>query len=100
MNVVGHNVVVIRKFLVTDGALPVLLDNFAVQQLPHFCRRAEFAKSSGVVRIVNALNTKAPGRFYSALFMATAEARAVDRTVLVSAEFHRQRSSAAFGQDQ
>jgi hypothetical protein len=37
LDVVGHNLVVIREGLVADRALPVLLDNFSVQQLPHLC---------------------------------------------------------------
>jgi hypothetical protein len=36
--VVRHDIVVVREFLVTDGALSALLDNLPVQQFPHFCR--------------------------------------------------------------
>jgi hypothetical protein len=35
--VVRHNIGILGKFLVTDGTLPVLLDNLSVQQLPHLC---------------------------------------------------------------
>ena len=36
LDVVGHDLVVFREGLVADRALPVLLDDFPVQQLPHF----------------------------------------------------------------
>ena len=38
LDVVGHNLVVIREGCVADCAFPVLLDDFSVQQLPHLCR--------------------------------------------------------------
>ncbi len=63
-DVVRHNVAIFSEFLVTDSTLPVLLSNFAVQQLAHFCWRAEFAKPSGVVRIFDALDTKPQCSFF------------------------------------
>ncbi len=94
-DVVRHDFAVVRELFMTDGALPVLLGNLAVQQLPHFGWGAEFAKSSEVVRVFNAPYA-APQNLLFAMrpFAAAAEARAVDRTVFVSAEFHRQRSRA------
>jgi hypothetical protein len=56
--------------------------------------------SSRVVRIFNALHAAPQSPLFARLLAATAEARVVDRTVFVSAKFHRERSSAAFGQDQ
>ncbi len=37
MNVIGHDVAVVGERRLTDGALPVLFDNLAVEQLPHLC---------------------------------------------------------------
>ncbi len=89
MNVIGHNVAVVPEFLVADGAFPALLSNFAIQQLAHFRWRAEFTKSSGVMRVFNVLHAAPQNPLVSLLLAAAAEARAVDRTELVSAEFHR-----------
>ncbi len=88
--VIRHNVAVVREFLVTDGTFSVLLGNLAVQQRAHFCGRAEFAISSGVVRIFNAPHAGVHTFLFARLLAATAEARAMDWTVFVSAEFHRQ----------
>ncbi len=35
---VWHDVGVVGEFLVVDGALPVLLGNLAVQEVPHLSR--------------------------------------------------------------
>lgn len=88
-NVIRHNVAVVREFLMADGALPVLLGNLAVQQLAHLCWGAKFAVPSRVLRVFNALHSGPQTPFFSTLLAAAAEARAVDRTVLVSAEVHR-----------
>ncbi len=48
---IGHDVAIVRERHLTDGALPVLFDNLAVEQLPHLCFGAEFAISPGVVRV-------------------------------------------------
>jgi hypothetical protein len=37
VSVVRYDIAAVGKFLVTDGALATLLDNLAVQQLPHLC---------------------------------------------------------------
>ena len=54
----GHNVVVIREGFVADCAFAVLLNDFAVHQLPHFGWRPKLSISPGVVRIFDALNTQ------------------------------------------
>ena len=38
VSVVRYDVAAVGKFLVADGALPFLLDDLSVQQLPHLCR--------------------------------------------------------------
>jgi hypothetical protein len=58
INVVGHDVAAIREGYLTDGALPVLFDNFAVEQFPHLGFRAEFAISPGVMRVFDPLHPK------------------------------------------
>ena len=37
LDVVGHNLVVIREGGAADRTFPILLDDFSVQQLPHLC---------------------------------------------------------------
>jgi len=39
MSVVRYDVAAVGKFMVTNGALPCLLHDFFVQQLPHLGRR-------------------------------------------------------------
>ncbi len=73
-DVVRHNVVIVNEFFVTDSTLPVLLGNLAIQQLAHFCWRAEFAKSSRVVPIFNAPHTTPQTPSFSWLLAAAAEA--------------------------
>jgi hypothetical protein len=73
---------------VADWTLPVLLDNLPVQEFPHFRRRSEFPIPSRVMRVFNALDTKAHGACLSDLFPATAEERSVDRTVFIATESH------------
>ena len=101
INVVRHNLAVVHEILVTDGALPVLLSSLAIQQLAHFCWRAEFTISSGVVWIFNALHaaTQNPS-FAMRLLAAATGARSVDRTVFVPAKFHRQLLQCGFSEDQ
>lgn len=54
-----HCVAVICKFLEADGALSVLIDDLPVQQSPHLGWRLEFAIPFWMVRIFDALDTKA-----------------------------------------
>ena len=35
LDMVGHDVATIGKFMVANGALPILLYDFSIQQLPH-----------------------------------------------------------------
>ena len=35
LSVVRHDVAAVGKFMVADGALPILLNDLSVQQLPH-----------------------------------------------------------------
>src|ERR1700751_579284 len=64
INVVGHDVVVVGERQLTDGTLPVLVGNFAVEQLPHLCFGAEFAVPPGVVRVFDPLHSEAPDPAY------------------------------------
>jgi hypothetical protein len=95
IDVVGHDVAVIRERRVTDRTLSVLLDNFAVEQLPHLCFRAEFAVSSGVMRVFDPLHTKTSDSA-SLLYRlaATAIEGSVDGTKFLATEFHELSPSA------
>ena len=70
---IRHNLVVVRKHRVTDCALPVLLGDLSVQQLPHLGWGPKFAISPGVVRIIDALNTKLKSAFFPRLLASAAE---------------------------
>jgi hypothetical protein len=71
--VVRHNFDAVVKFMVSNGAFSCLLHDFSVQQLPHLCRRAEFAISPRVMRIFDALNTKLKSAFSPRLLATAAE---------------------------
>ena len=73
LDMVGHNFVVIHEDCPTNCALPVLLDDLSIQQLPHLCRRTEFAIPPGVVWIFDALNTKLKSAFFPRLLATAAE---------------------------
>jgi hypothetical protein len=73
LDVVGHNLVVIREVRVADRAFAVLLDDLSVQQLPHLSWRPQFAVSPGVVRIVDSLNAKLKSTFFPRLLATAAE---------------------------
>ena len=88
LDVVGHNLVVIREGCAADCTVPVLLDDLSVQQLPHLGRRPEFAISPGMVRIFDALNTKLKSAFLARLLTAAAEKRSMDWTIFISMKFH------------
>jgi hypothetical protein len=85
---VGNDIVVVRELFVADCTFPVLFDDLPVQESPHFCWRPEFAISSGMVRIVNALNTQPHSTFLPNLFPAAAKHRSVNWTELIATEFH------------
>ena len=72
-NMIGHDVATVDKFLVTEGAIPFLLDDLSAQQLSHLCRRAEFPISPRVVRIFDALNAKLKSAFFPRLLATAAE---------------------------
>jgi hypothetical protein len=88
LDMVGHNLVVIRESCVADCAFPVLLDDLSVQQLPHLCWRPELAISPGVVWIFDALNTKLKSAFFPGLLATAAEERFVKRAIFIPTEFH------------
>ena len=88
MSVVRYDVAAVGKFMVANGALPGLLDDLSVEQLPHLCWRPEFAISPGVVRIFDALNAKLKSAAFSHLLATAAEERSMYRTIFIQTEFH------------
>jgi|ERR1035441_9308928 hypothetical protein len=86
--VVWHDVVTVGEFLVANGTLPTLLNNFEIQQFPHFRWRPEFAISSWVMRILDSLNTQSYSTFLPSLLPTAAEEGPMDRTILVATQPH------------
>ena len=86
---IGHDVAVVGEGHLTDGTLPVLFDNFSVEQLPHPRSRTEFAVPSGVMRVFDPLNAEAtdaaslPNRL-----AAAAREGSVDGAEFLATEFH------------
>jgi hypothetical protein len=88
LDVIGHNLVVIREGCAAYCALPILLTDFSVQQLSHLCWRAKFAIPPGVVRIVDPLNAKLKSPFFPRMLATAAEQRTMDWAEFIPTEFH------------
>jgi hypothetical protein len=89
INVVGNDVVTVGERHVTDGALPVLLDNFSIKQFPHFRFGAKLAVSSRMVRVFDTLHSEpSDSPSLRNRVAATARERVMNGTVLIATEFH------------
>jgi len=88
ISMVWHDIVVVGELFVADGAFPVLLDNLAIQQFPHFSGGPEFPISPRVMRILNASNPRLQSARKWRLFPATAGNRFVDWAVLIATKPH------------
>ena len=58
VDMVGHDVVVIGELQMAERAFPALVDDLAVEQISHFCVRAEFPVSPRMIGVFNPLHTK------------------------------------------
>jgi hypothetical protein len=54
--VVRNHIVIISELFVANRAFPILLNDLAIQELPHLGWRPEFPISSRVMRILNTLH--------------------------------------------
>jgi hypothetical protein len=97
IDVIGYDVAVVGERHLTNCALPVLFDNFAVEQLPHLRFRAEFAIPSRVMRVFDPLHPKTS---HSASLLdrlaAAAIEGSVDGTEFLPTEFHELSPSSFF----
>jgi hypothetical protein len=57
IDVVGNDVTIVGKRHLANGALSVLLDNFSIEQFPHFRFGAKHAVSSRMVRVFDTLHS-------------------------------------------
>ncbi len=87
--VVGYDVVVVCELFAADGALPVLFDNFPIEQFSHLSWRPEFPISSRMMRIINASNPWPQSAPIERLFTAAAGNRFVDWAVFIATKPHR-----------
>jgi hypothetical protein len=72
-----------------NGALPVLLNYFSIEQLPHFRFGAKLTVSSGVVRVFDTLHSEpSDSPSLRNRVAATARERVMNGTVLIAMEFH------------
>jgi len=88
-DVIRHDIVVIGERRQADGARFVLLDDLAIEQLPHLRIGTELAVSPGMMWVFDTLHTAlSDATLLKNWFSAAAVERAVNGTVLVAAEFH------------
>ena len=85
---IGHHVGVVREFEMTNSTNPVLLDDLAIQEFPHFRRRAEFAISPRMVWIFIAADTNLHKLFLSDWLSSAARPGSVDWTQLIASYSH------------
>jgi hypothetical protein len=89
IDVVGHNVAVVRELFIADGAPAFLGKNLPVKQLSHFRIRAYLPITARVMGIVDPTDSQlALASFCWDRLSAAAELGAVNRTELISAESH------------
>jgi hypothetical protein len=86
---IGHDVAIVGERHLANGALPVLLNYFSIEQFPHFSFGAKLAVSSRMVRVFDTLHSEPSGsRSLRNRLAAAASERAMNRTVLIATKFH------------
>jgi hypothetical protein len=70
---IRYDVVVVCEELVTNLSSSLLLDNLAIQQSPHLCRRPAFPVAPGMMWILDTLNRRPTSAQLANLFTATAK---------------------------
>jgi len=86
VDMVGHDITVVCKGYMAQRTFGILLRNLSIHQLSQFSGRPEFAVSSRVMWIVNALHTRpdlSPLLVHG--FSAAAELRFMDWATLIAA---------------
>jgi hypothetical protein len=58
VNMIGHDVAIVGERYLANGALPVLLNYFSIEQFPHFRFGAKLAVSAGMVRVFDTLHSE------------------------------------------
>src|ERR1700745_2120398 len=97
-DVVGHDVAIVGERHLANSALPVLLNYFSIEQVPHFRFGAKLAISPGVVRVFDALHSEPSGSpSLRNRLAAAARERSMNGTVLIAMEFHGPPPWWAFG---
>lgn len=88
ISVVWCDIVVVGELFVADRAYPALLQDLAVEQLPHLGRGSQFSISPRMVWIIDSLNSQSHHLWFRKKFSTTARTRSVDGTQFVISEFH------------
>jgi hypothetical protein len=90
INVVWHDIVIVREPVVADCANAVLSGDFSLHKFTHFCGGPQFAVSPWVVWVLDALHTHLHccSAFVAGGFPATAITRSVDWTEFIATEPH------------
>jgi hypothetical protein len=90
IDVVGHDVVIVGERHLANSALPVLLNDISIEQLPHFRFGAKLAVSSRMVRVFDTLHSEPSGSPSPRnRLAAAARERPMNRTVLIATKFHQ-----------
>jgi hypothetical protein len=97
IDVVGYDIAIVGEGHLANSTLSVLLNDFSIEQLPHFRSGAEFAVSSRMVRVFDTLHSELSDSSSSLnRFAATARERSMNGTILIATEFHEFPSSVFF----
>jgi hypothetical protein len=86
---IGHDVAIVGERYLANGALSILLNDFSIEQLPHFRFGAKLAVSSRMVRVFDTLHSEpSDSPSLRNRLAATARERSMNGTVLIATEFH------------
>jgi hypothetical protein len=89
INVVGHNIAVVGERHLANGASPVLLNYFSIEQFLHFRFGAKLAVSSRMVRVFDTLHSEPSGSpSLRNRLAAAARERPMNATILIATKFH------------
>jgi hypothetical protein len=86
---IGHDVAIVGERYLANGALSVLLNDFSIEQFPHFRFGAKLAVFSRMVRVFDTLHSEpSDSPSLQNRLAAAARERSMNGTVLIATELH------------
>ena len=86
--VIRYHVGILRELLVANRTYSVLLDNLPIQELSHFCRRAQFPIAARMVWVIHTFYTQSQITRPGQRLASAAKQRSMNGTAFVTAKSH------------